>query len=172
MTRILIIIVCLALSTLLGVLFLWPKYQNLKNLQLQMENKEIEINNRNTYFQNLRSLSEKLEGFKEDVAKIEAALPSNPSPPSFYNFLQKTVSENGLILKNIGSFAVSPLASNPSLKVISLPLGVSGSYASLKNFLGAMEKSARIVEVNTISFSAPQNEELFDFTLEIQSHSY
>ena len=139
---------------------------------MQAENKEIEINSRNAYFQNLRSLSEKLEEFKEDVAKIEAALPSDPSPPSFYNFLQKTVSENGLILRNIGGFAVSPLTSNPSLNAISLSLEVSGSYASLKNFLGAIEKSARIVEVNSISFSAPEEEGLFNFTLGIQAQSY
>ena len=166
------IIICLALSIFLGVLFLLPKYQNLKNLQLQVENKETEVRYRNEYFQNLRSLAGKLEEFKEDVAKIDAALPSDPSLPAFYNFLQKTTSENGLILKNIGVFSASPMASNPSIKIISIPFGASGSYASLKNFLGAIEKSARIVEANGISFSAPQKEELFNFSLKIQTHSY
>lgn len=172
MPRTLIIAICLGLTLILGILFLWPKYQNFKNLQLQLENKKTEIRYRGEYYQELFSLSEKLKEFETELQNIDSALPSDPSLPPFYNFLQKASSENGLILKSIGSFSLSFLPGKTNIRLISIPIEVSGSYSSLKNFLRTLEKSARIIEVDGISFSSPGEGELFSFKLGVKIHSY
>ena len=172
MPRTLIIAICLGLTLILGILFLWPKYQDFKNLQLQLKNKETEFRYQDEYYQELFSLSEKLKEFETELSNIDSALPSDLSLPSFYNFLQKASSENGLIFNSMGSFSLSFLPGKTNIQVISIPIEVSGSYSSLKNFLKTLEKSARIIEVDGISFSSPAEGELFGFTLGVKIHSY
>lgn len=174
MPRILIIAVSLGLIMIFGILFLWPKYQNFTNLQIQLKNKEDEFKNRNEYYQDLFFLSEKLKEFETEISNIDSALPSDVSAAalSFHNYLPKVASENGVILKSMGSFSVSTLSGKGNIQVISIPIEVSGSYTSLKNFLTVLEKSARIIEVTSISFSSPQEEEFFGFQLSLQTHSY
>ena len=174
MPRILIIGISLALFLIVGVVLTWPKYQNLKNIQIQLENIKTEFRYRDDYYQNLRSLSQKLQEFEVELAAIDSALPldSSSAALSFSNFLLKTSSENGLILQTIGSFSLSSLTGKTNIQIISIPITVSGSYSSLKNFLNTLEKSARIIEVNGISFSSPGEEGLFGFSIQIQTHSY
>lgn len=174
MPRILLITIFVGISIIVGILFLWPKYQNFQITQRQLENKEIELLFRKEYYQQLDSLSEKLKEFSTEVSKIDSALPldSSSAALSFYNFLQKVSLENGLIMNSIGSFSLSPLSARPDVQIISIPIGATGSYAALKNFLKALEKSSRIIEVNSIFFSSPGEEGLFAFQLEIQTYSY
>lgn len=174
MPRVLIIVISLVLSLILGVLLLWPKYQNLTNLQIQLENKKTEFKYRDEYYQDLFLLSEKLKEFEAEISNIDSALPPDSSSAilSFYNYLQRVPSESGLILKNLGSASLSPLDGKPGIEAISISITVSGSYPSLKNFLKTLEKSARIIKVESISFSSPTEEEFFEFGLGLQTHSY
>jgi len=174
MPRILIIAISLGLAIILGILFLWPKYQDFTNFQIQLKNKETELRNLNEYYQDLFSLSEKLKEFETEFLNIDSALPSGVSTAalSFHNYLPKVASENGLILRSAGSFSISALSGKENIQVISIPIKVSGSYSSLKNFLTALEKSTRIIEVTSISFSSPQEEDFFEFQLSVQTHSY
>lgn len=174
MPRILISTISIALTILIAIFLLWPKYLKLANLEGQIKAKETELKFKAEYYQELSFLSEKLKReFPEELEKISSALPTNPSPPSLYQFLQKTASENGLILKSIGSFSISPSTALPGIKEITLSsLEFSGSYSSFKNFLSALEKNSRIIEVENISFSAPTEGEMLDFKLTIKTHSY
>lgn len=172
MPRILIIAASLGLTLILGILFLWPQYQNLQNIQLKLENKETELINRDKYYQNLFSLSEKLREFETELSMIDSALPSEIFLPSLYHFFRETSSENGLILTNITTTSSPSLPGRENIQVISISIEVSGSYSSLRNFLKALEKSARIIEVNNVSFNSPGEEELFNFQLKLQTYSY
>jgi len=174
MPRVLTAIILFALTVLIAVFLLWPKYLKLANTQARIQSKEVELNYKEDYYKELSSISEKLETeYSEKLKKIDSALPAGSSIPSLYNFLQKTASENGLVLKNVGSFAVSPSTTITGLKEISLSsLGFSGSYPSFKNFLVALEKNSRIIEVENISFSTPKEGEIFDFNLTIKTYSY
>jgi len=181
MPRILISFILIGLSVIFGVLFLWPRYQELNNLWAQIKNKELEIQYQNEYYQELNSLSQKLEERQEGLAKIDSALPSKPRLPSLLKFFQKTASENGLILTSAGEFSIKSLP-EANLKEIQNSLNLSGSYPALKNFLRALEKSARLIEVDSISFSASRLpatpgvpeariSEIFNFQLKIKTYS-
>jgi Tfp pilus assembly protein PilO len=87
--------------------------------------------------------------------------------------LQKAAPENGLLLNSIGSVSTKPSTSKPEIKETVIgPLKLSGSYPSLKNFLVALEKNSRIIEVENISFSVPKEGDLFDFGITIKVYSY
>ena len=187
-------LILLAVLTI-GIFLILPKYQELKAFKIKIDEKRDELQYKEEYFSDLQETSDRLKDYKEELEKIESALPDNPSLPSFFNFLQKATSQNGLILKNLGSFSiVLPSISSvkktveekateknvketekkiPKVKKISLAIEVSGSYSSFKNFLESLEKSARLIEVENISFSSPKpGEETFSYTLKLKTFSY
>lgn len=157
---------------ILGV-FAWPKYQELKSIQEKIGAKETELQYLEEYFKNLKTLSEELKKHSDNLSKIDSFLPSDPSLPSLLEFLQKTGSEHGLILKKIGQATSSSSKTQERIKEYQIQLSLSGSYSSLKSYLAALEKTSRLIEVDSISFFSPrEGEELFTFDLMIKFHSY
>lgn len=177
MPRILISLVLIGLSCILGTIFIWPYYQKLNNIQIRIENKGQEIQYRANYYEELVSISQKLEEGKEELAKIDSALSPAPPLPSLLKFFQKAASENGLLLTGAIFSPVKPLLEKNHIKQIQASLRLAGSYSSLKSFLTTLENSARLIEVDNISFSATQEEEegpseIFNFDLTIRARAY
>jgi len=158
---------------IIGVFLVFPRCQDLRALRLEIGRRNTELQSKEKHISNLQEASQELEKYQLELSKIDSALPSSPSLPSLFNFLQKVSSQNGLILEEIGSFSVSVPEEKPEIKEISLNLGVSGSYSAFKNFLSTLEKSARLIEIESISFSTPEKKESpFSFDLKIKVHSY
>lgn len=164
---------------------IWPKYQKLSTLKLEIENKETEFRYIEEYFAKLNQLSQDLKKYENQLSKIDFALPSDSSSTviSLINFIQKASSQNGLILKKLKSFSIilpKPPAQAPGapqaqptskVKDISIDFEVSGSYFSLKSFINTLENSAKIIEAENLSFSV-EKEEISSFSLEIKTYSY
>ena len=172
MSRQITIAIFLLTALILGIFLVWPKYQDLQNLNSQIRQKQSELKSQGEYFLKLEEISQRLEDQKEILAKIDSALPGRPSLPALFDFLQKTSSQSGLVLKEIG-FGSQPILGQEMIKEIQIPLVLSGSYPAFKDFLKKIEKSARILEVNSVSFSSlSAKEKLFDFSLKIKTYSY
>ena len=167
-----IIVTCLLFSLIFGAGFLWPQRQDLKELQKNIKEKKEEFQQQEQYFSTLSQIKKELEEYDEALSKINSALPDGPSLPSLFSFLQKASSQSGLISKAIGPFAISFPETSPSIKKIQFSLQVFGPYPSLKNFLSILENSARLIEVENISFSSPKTGTLFTFNLGIVVNSY
>ncbi|HDL74944.1 MAG TPA: hypothetical protein ENH06_00985 [bacterium] len=184
-----IIIASISLSLLFAIFILSPQYKKLKDIESKIKEKDIELQTQKEYFSNLRSIFSELDNYKEQIAKIDSAIPQDPSLPSLYNFLQNKISENGLILKktklestgekseekknaswDIGSSKVSPSAKE--LKEISIKIFVSGSYSSFNDFLLSIENTSRLINVKDINITVPKEEQSLDFELDISFYSY
>lgn len=173
MSRITTISICLLIVFVVGFFLVWPQYQNFRELTAEVRARKTELQYKEEYFSNLRKISEELKNYELEISKIDSALPSDPFLPSLFNFLTKTAAQNGLILKDIGKFSVTSSREKPEIKEIYLEIIVTGSYPAFKNFLSALEKTARFVEVENIAFSFPKlEEEMFSFNLKIKAYSY
>lgn len=167
------------------LLFLvWPKYQELSGLKVQQRLKLTQLEEIENYFSNLGQASQKLKVYQEALEKIDTALPQNPEASRLLNFLAKTSANNGLLLVEIGSLSsqVAQPKQQPAkegeiakeemiLGETSFSLKLLGDYPSFKNFLSLLEKSARLIEVETISFSSTRAG-LFQFDLNLKVRSY
>lgn len=182
MPRLILIFIILLSILLIGLFLIWPKYQKLSNLSREIEAKETELHYIEEYFAKLNRLSEELKKYENQVSKIDFALPSDSSLAllSLINFLQRAGSQNGLIFTKLGSFSLTspkvptgtPTPETPSkIKEISLGFEVSGSYFAFKNFLETLEKSAKLIEVETSSFSSEEGG-IFSYNLNIKTYSY
>lgn len=173
MNRTIIITICLIITIALGIWVIWPQYQNLKSKQLEIKAKTIELQNETVSYEELVKTSEELKKYPEELAKIDSALPLEVSMPSMLDFLQKKASESGLNIKQFGQAPISSSKDNPKFKEYLLNLSLYGSYQNLKNFILTLEKSARVFEVESISFSFPGKKEYpFLFNLTIKFYSY
>lgn len=171
-SRQLIILFCFVITIGLIIGLVWPKYQTLKNVLKEIEFKKFELETKEEYFQNLAQISEKLKTHSENLSKINSALPADFIFPFFLLDLEEISSRSGLIFKGFGGLSSQP--SENGIKKHSLSISLSGSYSSFKNFLSALENSARFIEIKEISFSSSQKEEagpIFNFNLTIQTHS-
>lgn len=174
---ILIIIVGFLILLVIGGYFLWwPKYQELGDKKLEVEGKDTEIRQKEEYLSKLEVFSDRLSGYSDELAEIDFALPTEPSIAALFIFFQKTSSENGLILKDtdLGELFSSEAPKTPEERIQKMPFSISvtGSYPALKNFLSVVYKNTRLIEVNSISFSSPEEKGLFIFNLALETHAY
>ena len=172
-----------------GLLFLVsPKYQEWSNSRGELKLKELQLREKENHFSNLRQLSQQLRAKEEALAKIDSALPHKPETSRLLNFLADSAQNNGLLLTEIGSIATRQVFPEKQqtkgekqkeggqkqklvLKETTFSLKLLGDYPSLKNFLASLEKSARLIEIEELSFSS-EDSGLFQFNLTAEVHSY
>lgn len=173
MSKIIIIAISLLGILVFANLALLPHYQDLKIVQVKTVEKQAELISKEKYFSQIESLSQELKNYPDELSKIEFSVPDSPRLPDFFEFLQKTCSEKGLILANIKSFETRPTPKGEKTRETIIVFEVSGSFESLVNFLKTLEKSARMIEVLNISFSTPKTEGgPFAFEIKLKINSY
>lgn len=173
-------------------LFALPKYQESMSLQLTLAEKLAEYNSKSDYFKDISKTYEDINKRRVVLEKIDSALPPNIAFAPLVYFLQRKGAENGIVNKSIAFSQVSKITtlasdskekSSKELKIITINLDSLGTYQSLKNFLSSLEKSARLFEVESISFvspsrlsggaSDPKNQlQSYNFRLVVKTYSY
>ena len=95
-----------------------------------------------------------------------------PIVPDLINFLAEKSSQNGLILEKVNLDKISSLEKNSKIQKISLSLSLSGFYPALRNFISILQKSAKLIEIDSIIFSESKTGGVFSFNLKIKTYSY
>ncbi len=172
MNKTVAIIIFSFLAIFLLVFLVFPKYQDLISLQAKTQRIKTNLEELQGYISDLQKTAKDLEKYNEVLSKIDSALPLELFLPDLINHLQKTSAENGLIFKDFSPSGGEPLEEGSDIKKHYLDITVIGSYPAFKNFLSALEKSARLIMIENISFSTPGEEELFSFLLTLKFYSY
>jgi len=169
-----IISISLIISIIIGMAFLYPRYKQFVKLQDQVSQKEKELENQQSYIKLLNQTNKKVEEKKDLMDKVVSAIPDDPDIPSFLNFLKEEARNTGVGLEDVSwkeeSFKKDE-AKQTNEYLINLQ--VSGSYFAFRNFLSALESSARLIEVLETDFSITSiTEEPTTFSLQLKIHSY
>jgi Tfp pilus assembly protein PilO len=169
----LFIIIFIALSMILIFYLVLPKYEKLSSLDLEILEKSTELRSKEEYSKHLKVISAKIEEKKEAISKIDFALPKESDVPALLNFFQKAASQSGLVLDEV-SPRYFPPEEGKKIATTRVGLILTGDYSSLKKFLLIVEKSARLIEVDSVNFSYPKKgeENLFNFNLGTKAYSY
>jgi len=177
---IIIVSISLAISIILGAVLVLPKYQKLSHLRGQIVQNKVQLENQNKYIQQLKAIDKKMEEKQEFVSKVNSALPSGADTPSLLKFLEETAAQSGVTIKKADWQERSSAMDREQreklkgkLKEYSIGLDISGSYFAFRNFLVALEKSARLIEAPQVSFSINQeSEQAPSFRMTIKIYSY
>jgi Tfp pilus assembly protein PilO len=171
---------------ILGGYYFWlPEYGDFQTLKLKLEAERKRIAYAEEHFSKLQDISRKLEEYKDEIKKIDSALPVEFSISALFNFIQGNCSKNGLILEEIsldksslsglgkitpGENSASSEASQTGAQLdvrqegddiedIPFSISVFGTYSGFKDFITDIYKNARIIEVDSIEFSSDFSEE-------------
>jgi len=77
---------CFIATLIIAGIFLLPKFQELQIAWEKKEEKKQEIQNRENYLLRLGQLKTELAKNKEELSKIDSALPDYPSLSSLFNY--------------------------------------------------------------------------------------
>jgi len=154
-----IALLCVAFGGL--VFFVWPAYQKFSALRHEIELRQDRLDRGQKALAQLRSVQEEIVMHEQDFAKIDQAIPQDPGLPGVYEHILQLAVTSGLVMQSIsGAQQVGTSEDPDSLDqsqqavVLSFQVTFSGSYEGLKTFLEAAKRSARILNVNTISIGS------------------
>jgi len=189
-----IAIALIAFIVLLLIFFLvMPEYRTFRSLQAEFSEKRAEYNAKFDYYAEITRAYYDLQSREDGIKKIDNALPENPDLGNIVYYLQKTASENGIILKDLFLSKSAPsnikTGNEKSIKEIGFTLDLVGSYSSLERFAASLEQSARLFEITSIAFGSAmeissesssksgsntqtQTPQTNTYSLQILTHSY
>lgn len=182
-------LIIIVITLVLIFLFVVPKLQEFRDLKLNLAKKQAEYDGESSYYDRIRQVLSDVKSRKESLEKISSALPSDFSLASIIYFLQEKVAENGLILKSAIFLQAAPdayganISEEPAkqIKSASFNVDLTSNYQGLKNFLYSLENSARLFEVETISFQSSQSSgniniingsQTYSFRLLLKTYTY
>ena len=172
MNRPIYILVSLLIALIFGIFFLLPKNEALNFFKKQIREKRTELQSKEEYLNALSNIAENLKNYETQLLKIDSALPDTPEMPALFDFLQKSASQSGLVLKGLDA-DLNPLEKIGGVfRQTRLNLFLTGSYSSLKIFLSTLEKSARLIEVESISFTSSGEGGPINAKMRIKVYSY
>jgi len=186
-----IAIVLLLIIIVFSIFFLvLPKHYEFKILQKKAAEKEAEFKAKSEYYFRIEDVFEDLKRREEQLVKIDTAISSKLDFSSILYFLQKVAKEKGVILTSLKFQKSSPLKVEKVVTVGEVPgikeeetgiqensfdCNITGTYSAFKDFLSVLENSARLIEVENISFSSAtpdeEDSEIKSFKFEIKVYS-
>jgi type IV pilus assembly protein PilO len=172
MNRLTVSLILLFLALIWGIFFVMPKNEDLNLLRQNIQEKRAELQSKESYLATLTQLSQKLHEYKDSLDKIDSAIPDSPELPALFSFLQRAASQSGLILTKLDMTSAPVKSSSKSeigVNEIRLNLILSGSYSAFKNFLYTLEKSSRLIEVE--SFVLTAEEKQVNVKIQLKVHS-
>lgn len=96
----------------------------------------------------------------QDLEKLREIIPESTNEGDLIVEFENLTSDHGLLLKQIDikhideKRGISLIVGEKPFKELPISLTVDGSYTSIKEFLASIEKSLRIIDIESLSFNA------------------
>ncbi len=159
-------------TIIIGSVFTFPKYKEYLKVAQKLVNQKTFLENQAQYYREIEETFRKLETKREIVDKIASILPKKLDSASLINYFNTVSQKHGLLLQDI---LITSGGSFPKIERIQshqITLKLLGTYSSFKDFLVSLEKNARLFEVDQVTFSAPEEKDIYDFEVQLTVYSY
>ncbi len=166
------IIILLVIGGSLAMGLFLPKFQKYQSESLNVEMKETELEYQKNYASRLKEIDSQMESYEEPFSKIDSSLSDYFSIPAFFSNIQRMAAQSGLVIKSLSESSVEVKKESEDLKKRMFSISASGGYKEFKNFVSSIEKSAKIMEIESFGFSGLDEEESSDFNITISTHTY
>lgn len=167
------IIILILILVFIGVVFLLvlPAYNRFTLLNREIKWQEQLLVDKQAVIAKAEQLKQDYETHKDDLKRVNYALPLGEEIPNLIVQLEALVLENGLVLENLNFLekeAKTEEAPAP-YKSLEISLQAAGTYESLESFLKALELNLRLMDIKSIDFSSEQSETegLFTFNINL-----
>ncbi len=146
---ILILLISYTLSLTFGALL--PKQRKVEEIQKTLANKEVVLETRGQYVAQLKEYSSRIDEREEEIEKMNYALPSRSDVSYLLEFLNEALSDSGIVFRGVGGLSTTRAGKKEETGRVEISLNLTGTYDSLLSFLERTEKTARLIEVDSLS---------------------
>ena len=139
----------------LAIIVFWifgmPTWDRISLLKGAVEEREDILSDREDILKKIEILNQQYRDKTSDVARISSIVPSSKSTAELVSTVEAITQQTGLQLTEITTGGDSKKQQEP--QIMSIELGLTGSYPSLTAFLDLLEKNLRIMDVFEINIS-------------------
>ena len=178
-------IILVALSVGLFIKYINPTYHSISGLQTTKAAYNEALNNSQEFVKKRDELASKYANLSQtDRDRLQKLMPDNVDNIRLIIDIQKIASQYGMLPRDI---SFDPVASNgqPTGQQLSpsqlqeankdygtfaLSFSVNGTYGNFLGFLGDLEKSLRIVDIQSITFSADATGTTYKYNFKVQTY--
>lgn len=157
------------------VFFDIPAVQDVLNLRKAVIEQNKILQDKQEFLIKLEKLIKNYEDNKQYAEKISYVLPSGEEIPNLIIQLEALGVEGGMAIEQIEFSSVDEQVTAGSLenyKTMTINLKTSGDYYSFKNFIAAVEKNMRLMDIEKINFIplSSENSQLFNFEITLKTY--
>lgn len=180
----LIFSIIMVLASLGGfIAYVMPTYTDTKAInQEKIEYSEL-LDNANLLVRRRDDLLKKYgEINPSDITKLERMLPANPDNVKLILQIDALAKAQSLSLQNVkindsteddkktGSNVKPGSRINPDMGTLTLDFTTTGSYTGYVNFIQALERDLRIMNLKKISFIAPEDKNTYQYQTSVETY--
>jgi len=175
-----IMLIIASLGAFLG--YVRPRYEVIKELESQKASRD-ETLTKSRQLQTLRDdLLKRLNTFPtSNLTRLEKMLPDNIDNVRLIIDISAMAAQRGVVVKNVKNLSAESIAENAKKETVSdknskygsvvLDMTVTASYDNFIAFLRDLEKSLRLVDIVSLSFSAPDTTGgTYDFNIGLKTY--
>lgn len=157
------ILVVLAVSGVLAGVFIWPEVGVVQDMRARVGSRQAEVRViEQRFYATAEAVSQYEKLSAEDIEMVGLALPEEADLPNLYILLQSLISSAGLIGEGIQV--------NEGIGSLGISFTLHGTYESFRAFLIEAERSLRIFDVETITFSSERSSDNITFGIKMKTY--
>lgn len=183
MFKFLVPTIILVIAGALFFIFTKPTYSQIADIKARSLAYDLALDNARELQAVRDELTAKYNAFSpEDINRIETLLPDTVDTVQLIIDLDDLAQSNGLVFKDtkfesgLGTDAQKTptdlLLDAKEYQTSTVGFVVEGSYENFQNFLRDLERSLRLVEVNSLSFNAAPIGKTGDFSFQVELATY
>lgn len=145
----------IALTLILFWALALPFYNGISDLDVAIREREDLLESSSAIMANIQELNQEYQKRIPDITKLSAIVPSKKSVAEVLSAIDDISIKNGIQLFSSSITGLSAAESNASpYNLLSLEIGLNGSYPGLTNFLKSFERNLRLVDITSVDATA------------------
>lgn len=141
----------IAVTIILFWAMAFPMYNRISDLDVAIKEREDLLNSRNTIIANIKKLNTEYQKRIPEITKLSAIVPSKKSVAEILSAVNDVSAKNGVELFSSSIIGQKTSDADPSpFNLLSLDIGLNGTYPGLTNFLRGLEKNLRLVDITSV----------------------
>ena len=144
-----------------------PEYNKISEFNVAINERQELYDSRSATLKKIQDLNQEYQQRAADIARISSVLPSKKSLAEIISAIDKLSTQNGLQI--ISAVVVGQPSGGQigAYNFLPIEIAMNGSYIGLVNFLQAVEKNLRIIDIISIDAAAASadNSNLLNFSV-------
>lgn len=145
----------IAIAMILFWTMAFPLYNEISDLDMAVKERKDIFESSSSVIANIQELNKEYQKRIPDITKLSAIVPPKKSVAEVLSAINDISVKNGIELFSSSITGVKASDSGVSpYNILSLEIGLNGSYPGLTNFLRSFERNLRLVDITSLDATA------------------